>query len=59
MGTVNLDKWWQKNWDKFELRRAKWGAMLKKLELELNAARLGVGDDVANMLVAVRGWNRD
>ena len=55
MDTDNLDKWWQKNWDKFELRRAKWGAMLKKLELELNAAWLRVGEDVAKLLVAVRG----
>ena len=33
--------------------------MVKKLELEKNAAWLGVGDDVANILVPVRGWNRD
>ena len=34
-------------------------AMVKKLELEMNAAWLGVGDDVANILVPVRGWNQD
>ena len=33
--------------------------MVKKLELEMNAAWLGVGDDVAKLLVPVCGWNRD
>ena len=33
--------------------------MVKKVELEMNAAWLGVGDDVAKLLVPVCGWNRD